>query len=83
MLWRDGERGTGAQLSPARAVWWGGITWANIYIISFYNTSNESLEYYKYETCTNELFSVDAAFSLNAQCESGIFAFCFSLLLPF
>lgn len=73
MLWRDRERGTGAQLS--RAVWWGRITWANIYIISFYNISNENSEYYKYETCTKELFSSDASFSLNAQCESGIVAF--------
>lgn len=53
----------------------GGITWANIYIISFYNISNENSEYYKYETCTKELFPSDASFSLNAQCESGIVAF--------
>lgn len=53
----------------------GGITWANIYIIAFYNISNESLECYKYETCMNELFSLDASFSLNAKCESGTFAF--------
>lgn len=25
MLWRDRERGTGAQLSAARAAWWGGL----------------------------------------------------------